>query len=91
MGHFHRWVVLFCTIVISDLTPLGWGHSLCHQACRMAHLLVPLVYLVLGPFRYAKLQEHVLRLVELRRIFFHIRFSLWCVTPVLSHHGEVAQ
>ena len=29
--------------------------------------------------------------MELGRIFFHIRYSLACVTSVLSHHGEVKQ
>ena len=53
--------------------------------------LAQLHSLLLRPLRYATLQEDGLRLVELRRPFFHIRYSLKCLTSVLIHHGEVKQ
>jgi len=91
MYEFHTLVVLFFRIVVSDLAPLVWGHSLPHLGSLTTQLLTQLISLLLCPLGYAKLQEDVLRLVELRRIFFHIRYSLECVTSVLSHHGEVKQ
>jgi len=42
----------------------------------MRQLLAQLISLLLRRFGYAKLQQDVLRLVELRRIFFQIRYSL---------------
>jgi len=62
-----------------------------HLGSLTTQLLAQLISLLLRPFGYAKLQEDVPRLVELRRILFHIRYSLRCVTSVLSHHGEVKQ
>ena len=81
MDQFHTLVVLFTTIVVTDPSPLGWGYSLPQQGSLTAQLLAQLISLLLYPFGYAKLQENILRLVELRRIFFHIRYSLRCVTP----------
>jgi len=89
MYQFNTLVVLFFTIVVTDPAPLGWGHSLPHLGSLTMQLLAQLISLLLRPFEYAKLQEDVLRPVVLRRIFFHIRYSLGCVTSVLSHHGEV--
>jgi len=91
MSQFHTLVILFFTIVVKDPAALGWGHSLPHLGSRTTQLLAPLISLLLRPFGYAKLPEDVLRLVKLRRIFFHIRYSLRCVTSVLRHHGEVKQ
>ena len=91
MSQFHTLVVLFFTIVLTDPAPLGYGHLLPHLGSLTTQLLVQLISLLLHPFEYAKLDEDVLRLVELGRIFFHIRYSLGCVTSVLSHHGEVKQ
>ena len=91
MYQFHTLIVLFCTIVVTDPAPLGWVHSLPDLDSLTTHLLAQLISLLLRPFGYAKLQEDVLPLVELRRIFFPIRYSLGCVTSVLSHHGEVLQ
>jgi len=91
MYQFHTLVVLFFTIVVTDPAPLGWGHSLPHLGSLTTQLLTQLISLLLCPFGYAKLQEDVLPLVELRLIFFPLRYSLGCVTSVLSHHGEVKQ
>ena len=91
MYQFHTLVVLFFTIVVTDPAPLGWGHSLPYLGSLTTQLLALLISLLLRPFGYAKLQEDVLGIVELRRIFFHIRYSLGCVTLVLSYHGEVKQ
>ena len=91
MYQFHTLVVLFLTIVITDPAPLGWGHSLPHLGFLTTQLFAQLIWLLLHPFGYAKLQEDVLRHVELCRIFCHIRYSLGCVTTVLSHKGEVKQ
>ena len=76
MYQFHTLVVLFFTIVFTDPAPLGWGHSLPHLGSLTTQLLAQLISLLLRPFQYAKLQEDVLRLVEVRRIFFHIRYTL---------------
>ena len=83
--------VLFLTIVVTDLALLGWGHLLPHMGSLMTELLAQLISVLLRPFGYLKLHEDVLHLVELRRIFFHIRVSLGSVPSVLSHHGEVKQ
>jgi len=91
MYQFLTLVVLFLTIVVTDPTPLGWGHLLPHLGSLTTQLLAQLISLLLRPLGYAKPQEDVLRLVEPRRIFFHIRYSLGCVTSALSHHGEVKQ
>jgi len=91
MYQFHTLVVLFFIIVVMDPAPLGWGHSLPHLGSLTTQLLVQLISLLLRPFGYAKLQEDVLHLVELRRIFFHIRYCLGCVPSVLSDHGQVKQ
>jgi len=91
MYQFHTLVVLFFTIIVADPAPLGWGHSLPHLGSLTTQHLAQLISVLLRPLGYAKLQEDILRLVELHRIFFHIRYSLRCVTSVLSHHGEVKQ
>jgi len=91
MYQFHTLVVLLFTIVITDPAPLGWGHSLTHLGSLTTQRLAELISLLLRPFGYVKRQEDVLHLVEQRRIFLHIRYSLGCVTSVLSHHGEVKQ
>ena len=91
MDQFHTLVVLFFTIVVTHPALLGWGYSLPDQACLTALLLAQLVSLLLPLFGYTKLQEDILRPMERRRVFFHIRYSLRCVTPVLSHQGEVKQ
>jgi len=91
MYHFHTLVILFFTIVVTDPAPFGGGDLIPHPGSLTTQLLAQLISLLLHPFGYAKLQEDVLRLVELRGIFFHIRYSLGCVTSVLSHHGEVKQ
>jgi len=91
MYQFSTLVVPLCTIVVTDPVPLGWRHSLPHLGSLTTQLLVQLISLLLRPFRYVKLQDDVLCLVELRRIFFHIRYSLGCMTSVLSHHGEGKQ
>ena len=91
MDQFHTLVVLFFTIIVTNPAPLGWGHSLSDQGSLTAQLLAPLVSLLLCQFGYAKLPEDVFRLVEPRRVFFHIGYSLCRVTLVLSHHGEVKQ
>ena len=80
MYQFHTLVVLFFTIVVTDPSPLGWGHSLPHLGSLTSHLLAQLISLLLRPFGYAKLEEDVLPLVELRGIFFHIRCSLGCAS-----------
>jgi len=91
MYQFHTLVVGCFTIIVTDPAPLGWGHSLPHLGSLTTQLLAQLISLLLRPFGYAKLQEDVLRLVELRRLFFHIRYSLGCVTSVLTHDGKVKQ
>jgi len=91
MYQFHRLVGLFFTIVVTDPAPLGWGHSLPHLGSLTTQLIAQLISVLLRPFGFAKLQEDVFRLVELRRILFHIRYSLGCVTSVLRHHGKVKQ
>jgi len=91
MYQFHTLVVLLFTIVVTDPAPFGLEHSLPHLGSLTTQLLAQLISLLLRPFGYTKLQEDVLRLVELRHIFFHIRYSLGCVTSVLSHHGKVKQ
>ena len=91
MYQFHTLVVLFCMIVMADPALLGWGHALPHLGSLTTQLLAQPISLLLCPFGYAKLLEDILRLVEQRRIFFHIRNSLGCVTSVLSHHGEFKQ
>jgi len=69
-------VVLFLPIVITDSAPVGWGHSLPYLHSLTTRLLAQLISLLFRPFAYAKLQEHVLTLVELGHIFFHIKYSL---------------
>ena len=91
MYQFHTLVVLFVMIVVTDQAPLGWGYSLPHLGYLTTQRLTQLISLLLHPFGYAKLKDDVLRLVELRHILFHIRYSLRCVTLVLSHYGEVKQ
>jgi len=91
MYRFHTLVVLFFTIVVIDPLQLGWGHSLPHLGSLMTELLVQLISFLLRMFGYVKLQEDILHLLELHRIFFHRRYSLRCVTSGLSHHGEVKQ
>ena len=91
IDQFHTLVVLFFMIVVTAPAPLGWGHSLPDQGFLTAQLLPQLVSLLLRPFGYAKLQEDVFGLVQPRRVFFHIRYSLRSVTSLLSHHGEVKQ
>ena len=76
MYEFHRLVVLFFTIVGTDLARLGWGHLQPHLGSLTRQFLAQLISLLLRPLGYAKLQEVVLPLVQLRRIFFHIRYSL---------------
>ena len=72
MYQFHTLVVHFFTIVVKDLETLGCGYLLPHLRSLTIHLFAQLISLLLRPFGDAKLQEDVLRLVELRRIFFHI-------------------
>ena len=73
IDQFHTLVVLFFTIIVTDPAPLGWGHSLPDQGFLTAQLLAQLVSLLLRSFGYAKLQEDIFRLMEPRRVFFHIR------------------
>ena len=91
MYQFDTLVVLAFTMVVTDLALLGWVHSVPHRGSLRRQLLAQLISCLLRPFGYAKLQEDVLGLVELRRIFFHIRYSLGCVTSGLSHDGGVKQ
>ena len=54
MDEFHTLVVLFFTIVITNWTPWGWGHTLPHLGSLTTHLLAQLIGLLLQLFRYAK-------------------------------------
>jgi len=91
IDQYHTLGVLLFTIVFTHAAPLGWGHSLLHLRSLTTQLLAQLISLLMCPFGYSKLQEDVLWLVELRRIFFHIRLSLGWVTWVLSYYCEVTQ
>jgi len=91
MYQFHKLVFHYVTIVVTDPAPLGWGQALPPLRSLTSQLLAQHISLHLRLLGCAKLQEDVLRHVELHRIFFHIRYSGGCVTWVLSHHGEVKQ
>ena len=88
MDKLHTLVVLCFTIVVTHSALLRSMLSLPHLSSLITQLLGQLISLALPLFRFVKLQEHVLHLMILRLIFFHIRYSLRCVTSLFSHHGQ---
>ena len=60
MYQFSTLVVPLFTIVVTGPAVLGWRHSLPHLGSLTTQLLAQLISLLLGPFRYVKLQDDVL-------------------------------
>lgn len=89
MYKFDTLVVLCFTIVVTHPALLRSVLSLSHLSSLMTQLLGQLISLALPLFGYIKLQEHVLHLMILHLIFFHIRYSLRCVTSVFNNQGQV--
>ena len=57
MYQFHKLVVHFFMIGVTDPAPLGWGHSLQHLGSLTTQILAQLTSLVLRPLGSAKLQK----------------------------------
>jgi len=89
MNHVHTQCVLFVTIVVTDLAPLGSGHSLPYQGSLTSDLLWLLVNFGLCAFCHSKLQEDIFHPMKLVRISFRIGYGVSGVASVLCHHIEV--
>jgi len=89
INYVHTQLGLLVAMVIMDPAPLGWGHSLPHQASLRSDLFSLLVNLGLCVFSHSKLQDDILHPMKLVQIIFHICYRVRRVTSVLCHHIEV--
>jgi len=89
MNHVHTQFVRFVTIVVTDSTPLGWGHSLSYKGSLTWGLLALRVNFGLCTFCLSKLQEDIFHSMKQVQIIFHVGYAVRGVASVSRHHIEV--